>query len=482
MGPKAQQDALTTFVNSLSSEIHEALDAKGLDIVIEVMNICSAREWVLYETGGVCEGVRMILRGRAAPTALPELISKDSRIEEEHRAHIPEVAYDIQTKVFDSALPILKHAGFPIKEGRVPAPPQKPVESPYAPVPSPLSPAGSPRPLGVPEEPDSPTVPPSGGAPRPEGTEDKYVRALSRIASGTRYGEQELMNAFEDLPQGLRQAIGSVDTANAVQTIAKKHLLHVDQMSSLASETGLVLLGLTHPADFIANLGKRLRVQDDKAREIAKEISAEILSKVREALRTLHETPPQTQTPLAPSPVRPSPSVPAPTQPRANVTAQATPPAQKHELLSNQSSPLQKMSTPYTPDAAWKTGLAPTSSPASKPAYAVGPTGWRPGQGSVRPAAPASSVAATPVPRPPETAQVPVPPHVQPPVAVALPQAPTRSAGDAKMRPSSESATPLPQKTTPTPEDFLEEKMSAPVGIPHEEKKFTVDPYREPIG
>ena len=118
--------------------------------------------------------------------------------------------------------------------------------------------------------------------------DEKNMRALVRIAAGTKYGEEELRNAFEDLPLGLRQSLSSVDTANSIQEIAKKYLLHVDQMAALASETGLVLLGLTHPADFIKNLAGRLRVPEERAKEIARETSSQILVKVRESLRSLH--------------------------------------------------------------------------------------------------------------------------------------------------------------------------------------------------
>ena len=357
---------------------------------------------------------------------------------------------------------------------------------------------------------------------------DKYVRALARIAAGTTYSERQLLESFESLPLGLRQAIASVDTANSIQAIAKKNLLHVDQMSALASETGLVLLGLTHPRDYIANLGKRLRVPEAKARDIAKEVSGEVLSKVREFLRTLHESPATVQP--APEPAKQTPAPKPQTQSKLGILAEQA---------------KAGLSTPYTPDATWKTSAAPQPTSGT-----IGPTGWRPG--GTRPAAqptvpkPVSPVGAQPVPTQPPTpvtpkpAPVPVPqvpptspvpaptprPSVPPPPSRQNPPPPTQSAVPAplprpprvfkapmpaglqtstpkpqpptppagpstsalppqpastfKARPASEGTSPSAPKPPP-PDDFLSQKLSAPMGLPREEKKYTVDPYREPL-
>lgn len=545
MTPQEQQERLRDFVNSFPTEVHNELGRKDLDIVVTVLRICGEREWVLYETGGVCDGVRRILAGEISPAELAGIISRDANIEEDNRVEIPELAMDIQTRVFDIALPILKAAGYPTKEGRVQTPPPKAVESPYAPVPSPLAPGSSSFPKGGAASggflTDKNPSPPSAVLPLGKGEsykpgDDKYVRALARIAAGTTYSEQQLMESFEGLPLGLRQAIASVDTANAVQTIAKKNLLHVDQMAALASETGLVLLGLTHPRDYIANLGKRLRVPEAKARDIAKEISGEVLSKVRDSLRTLHESP---GTP------KPVPQPPSQTQvPKPQV--QPVVPESKLGILTEQAK--AGLSTPYTPDAAWKTSAPPSPSSGSSltaksyqlKADAIGPTGWRPGgprrttpssppkpvpvpvtvqPPSTLPAtapiqASASSASAPRPPAPPQparqnppqamppmsTAPVPHPPRVFrartpgtiPAVTVSVPRppAPTPAASASvrspqpvnvpKVRPASDGSAPSAPKP-PSPDDFLTEKMQAPMGIPREEKKYTVDPYREPL-
>ncbi len=562
METQTQQEKLMLFCDSLPFTVVDALGAKDLDIQLTLSSIYTPKEFVLYETGNICEGVLKVLKGEDSPSNLVAFIEKDERIEEDNRPKIAEIAYEIQTKLFDLVLPILKQAGMPVKEGRVQEPPKKPevlspkleegVVSPYAPVPSPLGQTQTFR--------EAPTTPPSAPLLRQEGKketpplDDKNVRALVRIASGTTYSEAQLKEAFEDLPQGLRQSISSVDTANAIQEIAKKYLLHVDQMGALASETGLVLLGLTHPAEFIGNLAKRLRVPEEKAKEIARDISTQILVKVREALRGLHEdAKPQSVASverLAVSkevtkqiPVAPSTSVSSSTPSSSSelnakrLPAQAGyPPAGGLSASTN---------TPYSAGAKWNMGenilakqavqkeeslsraevLRGIENPAKfqvqsskftvqpktanlQPKTLVGPTGWKPGQknevGSMNyelekegdlskpqtssfPSIPKAPTAQNTTPTVSEygtpfvkgdnivVPKPPMPPVPRPPV----PPTPTL-----KIRPQSESATLPPPATAPKTGgemDFLDQKLQARVSLPKEEKRYTTDPYREPL-
>jgi len=251
----------------------------------------------------------------------------------------------------------------------------------------------------------------AAAAPAPSassGLDEKNLRALFRISVGTNYTEDALREKFEELPQGLRQAIASVDTANAVQTIAKRYILHVDQMGALSSETGLVLLGLTHPRDFTKNLTARLRISEQRALEIAKSVSEAVLVKVKETLRGLHEEKPPEK------------------------TVQPIEPPRKLNILSAQAE------TPQT--AKWNTSEEKPEREeilrgVENPRAAVGPTGWRP----------ATQNASTPLPPPKPVVPLPPPPQVQ------------------------------------KPKSILDEKLTQTVSLPREEKKYSVDPYREPL-
>ena len=526
--------SLSLFLASLPDSAFFALRDKNIELQILPLDIASSYGFVLYETGALCEGVLRVLKGEDSASNLVAFIQKDPNIEEDNRQNIPALAYELQTRLFDPVLPILKSAGFPIKEGKVP-PAQRivPTASVETETTS-LKPGASPAP-------SAPALPP---------IEEKNLNALLRIASGTTYTEADLRSAFESLPVGLRQSLSSVDTANAIQEIAKKYLLHVDQMASLASETGLVLLGLTHPADFIKNLGTRLRLPEDRAKEIARDISSQILVKVREALRGLHEERPKQST-LAPAP---------------NQSSKTQETLRNLNAIPSVGASLPKASTPFSPGAKWNTGEQPdikarltselgilvkqageekqpsradvlrdvenprTISSIPRPIAPqlpqaktmVGPTGWKPAGGDVgKPQVPVSAFqtqntgtkpSAGPIYPPVQTARnisvtpsaqtslnthtglpkypinklepapmsAPVPPPQQRPIMPPIPpRAPISSLE--KSRPSDADTGRAPIKPADTPQDFLDQKLQTPMSVPKEEKRYTTDPYREPL-
>jgi len=50
-----------------------------------------------------------------------------------------------------------------------------------------------------------------------------------------------------------------------------------------------------------------------------------------------------------------------------------------------------------------------------------------------------------------------------------------------KSRPSDAGNAPTPEKPAGEPQDFFEEKLQRPVVMPKVEKRYTSDPYREPL-
>ena len=142
------------------------------------------------------------------------------------------------------------------------------------------------------------------------------------------------------LPSDLKTAIYSADSSTAIENISKKYGLHIDQMGKLAEETGLVMLGVTHPKDFISNLAGRLGVDQLTAKSIARDVNEQIFKKVRESLMKIHglaETPaetPKTEKPevkveikVEPKPleIRPNPPAGGPPAPPASLPVE--PPA-----------------------------------------------------------------------------------------------------------------------------------------------------------
>ncbi len=105
------------------------------------------------------------------------------------------------------------------------------------------------------------------------------------------HSSDELNEIFQKMPEGIKDAIVSVDTARIINDTGKKYGLHIDQVGTVAEETGLVLLGLTHPTEFVSNLTKRLGIDRVVASQIASEINDQVFLKVREQLRNVHDNP-----------------------------------------------------------------------------------------------------------------------------------------------------------------------------------------------
>ena len=124
MEPQLAREKLNLFIDNLPDEAFIPLRDKSADPSLLTSDIASAREFMIRETGAIFEGVLRVVTGADSPSAFLAFIQKDSRIDEVNLPKLPELAYEIQTKVFDLALPILKKAGYPIKEGRVAEPPK----------------------------------------------------------------------------------------------------------------------------------------------------------------------------------------------------------------------------------------------------------------------------------------------------------------------------------------------------------------------
>lgn len=102
------------------------------------------------------------------------------------------------------------------------------------------------------------------------------------------FTEEQISQMYDNLPEDLKEAVFSVDMNDVVEKIGRGHQLNIDKIGDLANETGMVMLGVTHPNEFIGNLTDRLEVDKEKARAIGGEINEQIFKKVRESLRKIH--------------------------------------------------------------------------------------------------------------------------------------------------------------------------------------------------
>ncbi len=103
------------------------------------------------------------------------------------------------------------------------------------------------------------------------------------------YKKEELEEQFKKLPEVLKDALLSVEGADKLYEIGKKFGLTTEKRGAAAGETGLVIMGLTKPREFVQALASTLIVDADTAKKIASEINHQIFYPLREALRSAHQ-------------------------------------------------------------------------------------------------------------------------------------------------------------------------------------------------
>lgn len=144
------------------------------------------------------------------------------------------------------------------------------------------------------------------------------------------YSQKQLRERFSKLPPEIKDAIASVETANVIRSISHKYNLHIDQMGELADETGLLMLGLTKPQDYVDNLFRRLKTTYPKAKDIAKDVNEEIFKPIKESLMKVH-----------------SPITEANEEEAVEATTNLPPEAQKEEISEEKSIFEEKMSNMF---------------------------------------------------------------------------------------------------------------------------------------
>ncbi|MEK7598861.1 MAG: hypothetical protein AAB474_00180 [Patescibacteria group bacterium] len=100
---------------------------------------------------------------------------------------------------------------------------------------------------------------------------------------------EEFQKQLSGLPQDLRDAVFSEDVADKMMAIGKKYNLAIDKIGELNDETMNVIMGLTHPKNYIANLQKRLGLDAEIIKNLAAETNEQIFAPIKESLKKIHE-------------------------------------------------------------------------------------------------------------------------------------------------------------------------------------------------
>ena len=115
------------------------------------------------------------------------------------------------------------------------------------------------------------------------------------------YTREELWKLYQKLPEELKEAIFSEETAENIWNICERN--NVEKISSVAKYVGNVLVGVLPPEDFQETLEKELKIKKEVAKKVAQEINRFIFFPVRPALEQLYKT---GVTPLEKRPEKPS--------------------------------------------------------------------------------------------------------------------------------------------------------------------------------
>lgn len=96
-----------------------------------------------------------------------------------------------------------------------------------------------------------------------------------------------IQEQFQKLPKSLQDAILAVDLHDKMKVISEKHKLLIDKAAIFENETMLIMLGLESHTDYTDNLKKELRISDEQAQEIAKDVNEQIFLPIRESLKEM---------------------------------------------------------------------------------------------------------------------------------------------------------------------------------------------------
>lgn len=97
----------------------------------------------------------------------------------------------------------------------------------------------------------------------------------------------QIKERFDMLPEDTQKAIQSFDYDKALRSIHTKYNLHIDQAGALEQAVADVIFGSTKPYDLIKRISMDLRIEEEKAKEIAFDINTTILKEIQELMKKI---------------------------------------------------------------------------------------------------------------------------------------------------------------------------------------------------
>lgn len=103
------------------------------------------------------------------------------------------------------------------------------------------------------------------------------------------YSPRELKPLYEKLPQDLKQALFSKESADAIYEICLKNDI-LDKNAELAKYIGYLMLGLLPPAEFAKTLQEELELNKDTAEKIYQQTARALFPPIKQSLEILYNT------------------------------------------------------------------------------------------------------------------------------------------------------------------------------------------------
>ncbi len=100
--------------------------------------------------------------------------------------------------------------------------------------------------------------------------------------------EGELKTRFELLPTELQQVILSSDYQMHLFEVAKKHKLTYEKLGQLELETTMVILGMTPPDEYKADIAEQMNLTGEALDNVVTEINEKVFAPIREKLMSLY--------------------------------------------------------------------------------------------------------------------------------------------------------------------------------------------------
>ena len=115
------------------------------------------------------------------------------------------------------------------------------------------------------------------------------------------YTKEQFWKLYEKLPEELREAIFSEETADSIWDICARNGIEDERISEIARYTGRVLMGLLPPDELAETLEKKLELDKETAKRISQEINRFIFYPVKASLEELYKI---EMVPIAGTPVK----------------------------------------------------------------------------------------------------------------------------------------------------------------------------------